>query len=145
MLKEFRSFVVRGNVVDLAVGVVIGAAFGKIVTSLVSDIIMPPIGLLTGRIDFSQIFVDLSGDHHATLADAKAAGAPVIAVGTFINTVIEFLIIAFAIFIVVKQINRIRDRFAEPPPASSEKTCPMCISTIPIEAKKCKFCTADLP
>jgi large conductance mechanosensitive channel len=144
MLKEFRSFIVRGNVVDLAVGVVIGAAFGKIVASLVSDVIMPPIGLLTGRIDFSQIFIDLSGNDHATLAEAKAASAPVIAVGTFVNTVIEFLIVAFAIFIVVKQINRVRDKFTAPP-ATTEKTCPLCVSAIPIEAKKCKFCTADLP
>ncbi len=145
MLKEFQSFILRGNVVDLAVGVVIGAAFGKIVSSLVTDVIMPPIGLLTGGIDFSQVFIDLSGDHHATLAEAKAAGAPVIAAGSFINTVIEFLIIAFAIFIVVKQINRFRDKFSAPPPAAAEKMCPMCVSAIPLAAKKCKFCTADLP
>ncbi|MHB1206482.1 MAG: large conductance mechanosensitive channel protein MscL [Rhodospirillaceae bacterium] len=145
MLKEFRNFAMRGSVVDLAVGVIIGAAFGKITTSLVNDVLMPPLGLLLGRVDFTELFVAINGDHYATLSDARKAGAPVIAFGAFINTVIEFLLIAFAIFILVHQINRLRNLTAAPPPAPSEKACPKCLSPIPIAATKCKFCTADLP
>jgi large conductance mechanosensitive channel len=115
MLKEFRDFAMRGNVVDMAIGVIIGAAFGKIVSSLVSDVLMPPIGLLMGNMDFSNLFVDLSGQSYASLAAAKEAGAPVIAYGAWINTVIDFVIIAFVIFLVVKQINRLKK--AEPAPA----------------------------
>jgi large conductance mechanosensitive channel len=145
MLKEFRTFALRGNVIDLAVGVIIGAAFGKITTSLVNDVIMPPIGLALGQVDFSDLYVDLSRGGHVSLAAAKEAGAPVIAYGSFINTIIEFAIIAFAVFILVRQINRLRERFhSEPPPAATEKSCPRCLSAIPLAASKCKFCTADL-
>ena len=144
MLKEFRTFALRGNVIDLAVGVIIGAAFGKITTSLVNDVIMPPIGLLLGRVDFSDLFVSLSGARYPSLRAAKEAGAPVIAYGSFINTVIEFTIIAFAVFLLVRQVNRLRERFANPPASPSEKNCPRCLSAIPIAASKCKFCTADL-
>lgn len=145
MIKEFKDFAMRGNVVDLAVGVIIGAAFGKITTSLVNDVIMPPIGLALGQVDFSDLYIDLSRSGHASLAAAKEAGAPVIAYGAFINTIIEFSIIAFAVFILVRQINRMRERFpSEPPAATTEKSCPRCLSAIPIAASKCKFCTADL-
>ncbi len=145
MFKEFRDFATRGSVIDLAVGVIVGAAFSKITTSLVNDILMPPLGLLLGRVDFSGLFVDLSASGYATLAEARAAGAPVIAFGSFINTLIEFIIVAFAIFIVVRQINRLRALTAAPPPAPSEKSCPLCLSAIPIKATKCKFCTSDVP
>jgi large conductance mechanosensitive channel len=145
MFKEFRTFVLRGNVIDLAVGVIIGAAFGKITTSLVTDVIMPPIGLALGRVDFADLFIDLSNSGHVSLAAAKEAGAPVIAYGSFINTLIEFAIIAFAVFLLVRQINRLRERFhKEPPPAATEKSCTRCLSAIPIAASKCKYCTADL-
>lgn len=145
MLKDFRTFALRGNVIDLAVGVIIGAGFGKITTSLVSDVIMPPIGLALGRVDFSDMFLDLSRGNYPSLAAARDAGAPVIAYGLFINTIIEFTIIAFAVFILVRQINRMRERFhSEPPPSVTEKSCPRCLSAIPIAATKCKFCTADL-
>lgn len=144
MLKEFRTFALRGNVIDLAVGVIIGAAFGKITTSLVNDVIMPPIGLLLGRVDFSDLFVNLSGASYPNLTAAKEAGAPVIAYGTFVNTVIEFTIIAFAVFLLVRQVNRLQVRFKDAPAPSTEKNCPRCVSAIPIAATKCKFCTADL-
>jgi large conductance mechanosensitive channel len=144
MLKEFRTFALRGNVIDLAIGVIIGAAFGKITTSLVNDVIMPPIGLALGRVDFSDLFVNLAETSYPSLTAAKEAGAPVIAYGSFINTIIEFSIIAFAVFLLVRQVNRLRDRFTHPPAAPSEKNCPRCLSAIPIAASKCKFCTADL-
>ena len=132
MLKEFREFALKGNVLDLAVGVIIGAAFGKITTSLVNDVIMPPLGLLLGRVNFANLYINLSGTPYANLAEAKTAGAPVIAYGAFINTMIEFMIIAFAIFVMVRQINRLRTALGQndPPPAPSEKTCPMCLSGI---------------
>jgi len=142
MLKEFKEFAMRGNVIDMAVGIIIGAAFGKIVTSFVKDVIMPPIGLLTGGVDFSNLFINLSGTSYATLADAQKAGAATINYGTFINTVLDFLIVAFAIFIVIKQINRLKK---EPPPADpTTKDCPECLSTIPIKAKKCAHCTSEV-
>jgi large conductance mechanosensitive channel len=144
VLKEFRAFIARGNVIDLAVAVVIGAAFGKIVTSLVEGIIMPPIGRLTGGIDFSSLFIvlDSAKGVPVSLADAKAKGIPVIAYGQFINDVLNFLIIAFVIFLIVKWYNRIK---AEPAPATpTTKDCPRCLSTIPIKATKCAHCTADL-
>ncbi|MBX7201318.1 MAG: large conductance mechanosensitive channel protein MscL [Rhodospirillaceae bacterium] len=144
MFKEFRNFAMRGNVIDLAVGVIIGAAFGKITTSLVNDVLMPPLGLLLGRVDFTELFLPLNGQNYETLAAARTAGAPVIAFGSFINTVIEFLIVAFAVFIMVRQINRLREMNAGPPPAATEKTCTRCLSTIPIQATKCRFCTTDL-
>lgn len=143
MLQEFKKFAMRGNVVDLAVGVIIGAAFGKIVSSLVADVIMPPIGLLLGGLDFSNIFINLSSTHYDSLAAAKAAGAATINIGVFINAVIDFLIVAFAIFIVVKQLNR----FLPPPPAppaAETKECPYCASKIAIKATRCPQCTSQL-
>jgi len=143
MLKEFKEFAMRGNVIDMAVGIIIGAAFGKIVASFVKDIIMPPIGLLMGGVDFSGLYLNLSGKTFASLADAQKAGAATINYGVFINTVVDFVIVAFAIFIVIKQINRVKK---EPPPADpTTKKCPHCISEIPIEATKCAHCTADIP
>jgi large conductance mechanosensitive channel len=143
MLKEFKTFAARGNVVDLAVGVIIGTAFGKIVSSLVSDIIMPPIGLLIGRVDFRNLFVALDRQSYASLADAQKAAAPTINYGIFLNTVLEFVIVAFAVFLLVRQINRL-----VPPPATAPadppKTCPFCASQIPVAAKRCPFCTSSL-
>src|SRR5262245_42842443 len=143
MFKEFKEFAMKGNVVDLAVGVIIGAAFGKIVTSFVSDVLMPPIGLLVGKVDFSNLFIDLSGQHHASVAEAKAAGAATLNYGLFINNVIDFLIVAFAVFLLVKQINR----FNRKPVTAAEVTtreCPFCLSTIPLKAAKCAHCTSQL-
>lgn len=141
MLREFQAFAMRGNVVDLAVGVIIGAAFGKIVTSLVSDILMPPIGLLLGRVDFSNLFLTLSGQPYATLAEGKAAGAPTLNYGVFLNTVIDFVIVALAIFLVVRAINRLHQA---PPATPTTKACPYCISVIPLSASRCPQCTSDL-
>ncbi|HEV2420450.1 MAG TPA: large-conductance mechanosensitive channel protein MscL [Candidatus Acidoferrales bacterium] len=141
MLKEFKEFAMKGNVMDMAVGIIIGAAFGRIVTSLVSDIIMPPIGLLLGKVDFNSLFLNISGTSYATLADAKTHGAATINYGMFVNTVIDFLIVAFAIFLVVKQINKWTTK-PGPPPAVTTKNCPYCLSTIPLKATKCAFCTA---
>lgn len=141
MFKEFKEFAMRGNVIDLAIGVIIGAAFGAIVTSLVNDIIMPPIGLALGNVDFSDLFISLNGTAYPSLVVAKTAGAPVIAYGAFLNTVLNFLIVAFAIFIVVKQINR----FQKPTPAApSSKECPHCANSVPAKANRCGFCTSDL-
>src|SRR5262245_12659547 len=142
MLKEFREFIARGNVLDLAVAVIIGAAFGKIVTSLVEGVLMPPIGLALGNVDFSSLFLvlDRSKGIPASLAAAKQAGIPVIAYGALINDVVNFLIVAFAIFIVVKQANR----FKAPPPPAATKECPKCLSAIPIAARRCAACCADL-
>ena len=142
MLKEFREFAMRGNVVDLAVGVVIGAAFGKIVTSLTNDILMPPLGLLLGRVDFSNLFINLSGTHYASLAEAKAAGAPTLNYGVFINTVLDFVIVAFAIFLLVKQVNRLKRPGAPKPPETKE--CPYCATTIPLKASRCPHCTSKI-
>jgi large conductance mechanosensitive channel len=137
--KEFRDFAARGNVIDLAIGVVIGAAFGKIVTSLVNDIIMPPVGLILGHVDFSSLFVSLSGQHYDSLAAARAAGAPTINYGLFINTILDFTIVAFVIFLLMRQINR----FAKKPEATT-RDCPCCCSSIPLKAIKCPHCTADI-
>jgi len=144
MLKEFKEFAMRGNVLDMAIGIVIGAAFGKIVTSFVSDILMPPIGLLLGGVDFSNIFIVLSGGEYASLEEAKAAGAATWNIGLFINTVIDFLIIAFAIFLLIKGINQLKRKEAEAPPAPTEKACPFCTTNIPIKAKRCPNCTSQL-
>jgi large conductance mechanosensitive channel len=148
MWKEFRDFIARGNVVDLAVGVIIGAAFGKIVTTLVEGLIMPPIGLLLGGIDFSSLFyvLDSSKGIPASLSEAKAQGIPVIAFGQFINDVINFLIIALAIFLLVKQVNRIKSAIDRPAPsaAPSTKDCAYCASTISIKATRCPHCTSQL-
>jgi len=143
MLKEFREFAVKGNMLDLAVGVIIGGAFGKIVTSLTNDIIMPPIGLLLGKMDFSNLFVTLTpGKTFETVKQAKDAGAATLNYGLFINTCIDFLIVAFAVFLLVKQINRLRS-VPEPPPVNT-KDCPFCCSKIPIPASRCPQCTSEL-
>ena len=143
MLKQFKEFVMRGNVLDLAIAVIIGAAFGTIVTSLVNDVLMPPIGLLLGHMDFKDLFVTLSGGAFTSLAAAKAAGAPVIAYGQFLNTVINFLIVAFVIFLVVKQVNRFKKPVVAPP-APATKECPYCFSVIPAQAVRCSHCTSEL-
>lgn len=137
MLREFKEFIARGNVVDLAVAVIIGAAFGKIVTALVENVIMPPIGLLLGKADFSNLFLDLSGQRPASLVDAQVKGLPVIAYGLFFNTVISFLIIAFVVFLVVKAVNRLQ---AAPPPPPNTKDCQFCLTAIPLAATKCSAC-----
>jgi large conductance mechanosensitive channel len=142
MFKEFKEFAMKGNMVDLAVGIIIGAAFGKIVTSLVSDVIMPPIGLLLGKVDFSSLFINLSGQGYATLAEAKAAGAATINYGLFLNTVIDFIIVAFVIFIIIKQINRMKRE--DSPAAPVTKECPYCFTSIPIQATRCPNCTAEI-
>jgi large conductance mechanosensitive channel len=142
MFAEFKKFIMRGNVLDLAIGVIIGAAFGKIVTSMVDDILMPVIGLAAGKMDFSNFFVSLNGQNFPTVAAAKAAGAPTLNYGIFINTVIQFLIVAFVVFLIVKQVNRILP--PPPPPAPSTKDCPQCFSKIPIPAKRCPACTSTL-
>jgi len=149
MLKEFKEFAMRGNVVDMAVGIIIGAAFGTIVNSLVTDVIMPPIGLLLGNIDFSNLFVVLKegakgAGPYASLAEAKAAGAVTINYGFFINTVISFLIVAFSVFVLIRAINRLRRQEQAPPPAPTTKECPYCFSNIPIKATRCPQCTSDL-
>ena len=148
MWKEFRDFIARGNVMDLAVGVVIGAAFGRIVTSLVDGILMPPLGLALGRVDFSSLFVNLDTSKGVpmSLAEAKAQGIPVIAYGQFINDVISFLIIALAIFLIVKQVNRIKSGIDRPAAAAAPvtKDCPFCASTISIKATRCPNCTSQL-
>jgi len=143
MLKEFKEFAMRGNVMDLAVGVIIGAAFGKIVASLVDDVIMPPIGRLLGHVDFSNLFVSLNGTHYDTLAAAKAAAAPTVNYGLFLNTVINFLIVALAVFLVVQQVNRWGKKPA-PAAAPTTKDCPQCAMAIPLAAKRCGHCTTQL-
>lgn len=142
MFKEFKEFVMRGNVLDMAIGIIIGAAFGKIVSSFVSDILMPPVGLLVGKADFSGLFIDLSGNAHPTLAAAKAAGAATINYGVFLNTVLDFLIVAFAIFLLIRQINRMTREPEAAPGAPSTKECPHCLSTIHLEATRCAYCTS---
>jgi len=144
MFKEFKEFAMRGSVVDLAVGVIIGASFGTIVKSLVDDILMPPIGLLIGGLDFSNLFISLSGAQYPSLAAAKEAGAPTINYGVFLNNVLNFLIVAFAVFLLVRQINRLKRETPVPPPAPTEKPCPYCISTIPLAATRCPHCTSEL-
>jgi len=144
MWREFRAFAMRGNVVDLAVGIIIGAAFGKIITSLVTDIIMPPIGLVLGRVDFSSLFLNLSGQPYGSLAEAKAAGAPTINYGVFLNNVIDFIIVAFAIFLLVRSINRLSRQPEAAPVAPTTKECPFCVSLISIRATRCPQCTSIL-
>jgi large conductance mechanosensitive channel len=143
MLSEFKAFIMRGNVVDLAVGVIMGAAFGGIVTSLVNDILMPPIGRLLGGVDFKDFFVSLSGRSYPTLAAARAAGAPTLNYGIFLNAVINFAIIAFAVFLLVQQVNRLFPKPAAPA-APAMKDCPWCASSIPAAAKRCPHCTSNL-
>ena len=143
MLNEFKAFLMRGNVLDLAVAVVIGAAFGAIVTSLVNDILMPPIGLALGRVNFADMFASLSGQSYPSLAAAKAAGAPTINYGAFINTIINFVIISFVIFLLVRSINRFTAKPAEAA-APTTKECPYCASAIPLKARRCPQCTSEL-
>jgi large conductance mechanosensitive channel len=143
MWKEFKAFAVKGNVIDMAVGIIIGGAFGKIVGSLVSDVLMPPIGLLLGNVDFSNLFVALKGESAATLAEAQQAGAVTLNYGLFFNAVITFLIVAFAVFLLVKQVNRWKTQ--PPPPEPNSKPCPYCLSDVPIKATRCGHCTSELP
>jgi large conductance mechanosensitive channel len=143
MLKAFKDFIMRGNVVDLAVGIIIGAAFGKIVTSLVNDVLMPPLGLILGKMDFSGLFVSLSGETYPSLAAAKTAGAPTINYGAFINTIVDFLIVSTAIFFIVLQVARLRKRY-EAPAALNSKECPYCLSAIAIKATRCPHCTSEV-
>jgi large conductance mechanosensitive channel len=146
MFKEFKDFAMRGNVVDMAVGIIIGAAFGTIIKSLVSDVIMPPIGLALGNVDFAQLFAVIKqgvpAGPYAMLADAQAAGAVTVNYGVFINTIISFIIIAFAVFMLIRQMNRMKRE--EPAPEPNTKECPYCLSTIPIKATRCGYCTSDL-
>lgn len=142
MLEEFKKFAMRGNVVDMAVGIIIGAAFGKIVSSLVNDVLMPPLGKLMGGVDFSNLFINLSGESYTSLAAAQDAGAATLNYGVFINTVLNFVIVAFAIFMLIKGMNRLKAE--EPPKAPDTKQCPQCLSDIPIAAKRCKFCTSQI-
>lgn len=144
MFKEFKDFAMKGNMIDMAVGIIIGAAFGKIVSSLVNDIIMPPIGLLLGKVNFSNLFINLSGTPYATLSEAKEAGAATINYGVFLNNIIDFLIVAFAIFLVIRQINKLRKQPAPAPVEPTTKECPFCKSTISIAATRCAFCTSEL-
>jgi large conductance mechanosensitive channel len=142
MFKEFKAFAMRGNVLDMAVGIIIGAAFGRIITSFVSDIIMPPIGLVLGKVDFSTLFLNISGTSYATLAQAKAAGAATINYGVFLNTVLDFLIVALVIFLLIRQVNR----WGKPEPAAAPTTkeCPYCVSAIPLKATRCPNCTSEI-
>ena len=144
MWKDLKAFILRGNVVDLAVGIIIGAAFGKIVTSLVSDVIMPPIGLLLGGVDFSNLFVNLSGKPYDSLAAAKAAGASTINYGLFINVLIDFLIVAVVMFFLIRGINKLAPKPKEAPPAPTTKDCPFCLTAIPLKATRCPHCTSQL-
>jgi large conductance mechanosensitive channel len=140
VLKEFKEFAMRGNVLDLAVGVIIGAAFGKIVSSFVEDVLMPPIGKLLGPVNFSDLYINLSGETYKSLADAKAHGAATINYGLFLNTVVNFVIVALVVFLVVQQVNR----WTKKPGAPATKDCPQCAMAIPIAAKRCGHCTSQL-
>jgi large conductance mechanosensitive channel len=141
MLKEFKEFAMRGNVLDMAVGIIIGAAFGKIITSFVSDVLMPPIGLLLGKVDFSGLFINISGQTYATLAEAKKAGAATLNYGLFLNTVLDFLIVAFVIFLLIRQVNKLK---RAPEAAPTTKDCPYCLSAIPLKANRCGHCTSQI-
>lgn len=148
MFKEFKEFAVKGNVVDMAVGIIIGAAFGTIVNSLVNDILMPPIGVVLGKVDFSGLFLVLKEGKipspYASIADAKAAGAVTMNYGLFVNTIISFLIVSFAVFLLVRNINRLKRQSAEAPAAPATKECPFCLSVVPIKAVRCGHCTSEL-
>ena len=144
MLKEFKEFAMRGNVLDMAVGIIIGAAFGKIVAVFVSDVLMPPIGLLLGKMDFSNLFFNLTAKPYATIAEAKAAGAATINYGLFLNTVIDFIIVAFAIFLLIRQVNRLKRQPQPAPAVPTTKECPYCVSSIAIKATRCPHCTSEL-
>ncbi len=145
MLKEFRAFIMRGNVIDLAVAVIIGAAFGKIISSLVSDVLMPPIGLIIGKVDFSNLYLNLSGTAYPSLTAAKAAGAATVNYGLFLNAAFDFVIVAFVLFMVIRTSNRMQQKLVKaeaPPPAT--KDCPYCYSAIPVKATRCGHCTSSL-
>jgi len=144
LFGEFKEFAVRGNVIDMAVGILIGAAFGRIVTSLVEDIVMPPVGLLTGKIDFSNLFISLSGGEYRSLAEAKAAGAVTLNYGIFINNIISFFIIGFCVFLIVKQVNLLKRKEDSESIAPTQKSCPYCFSSISIKATRCPHCTSQL-
>ncbi len=144
MFKEFKEFAMRGNVLDMAVGIIIGTAFGKIISSFVNDVLMPPLGLVLGKVDFSNLFLNLSGQSHATLAAAKAAGAATINYGVFLNTVMDFLIVAFVIFLLIRQVNRLKRQQEGPPAAPTTRECPACLSTIHLKASRCAYCTSDV-
>jgi len=144
MLKEFKEFAMRGNVLDMAIGIIIGVAFGKIVTSLVSDVIMPPIGLLLGKLDFSNLYINLSGQPYSSLTAAKAAGASTINYGLFINTVFDFIIVAFVIFLLIRQVNKMKRQPEVAAAVPTTKECPYCLSVIPVKAVRCPHCTSEL-
>ncbi|MEN6480953.1 MAG: large-conductance mechanosensitive channel protein MscL [Anaerolineaceae bacterium] len=144
MIQEFKKFIMRGNVLDLAIGIVIGGAFGKIVSSFVTDIIMPPIGLLLGKVNFSNLFINISGESYPNLAAAQSAGAATINYGLFIQSIVDFLIVGFAIFLIVKQVNKLQPAPIEEPATPKTKSCPYCYSEIPIEASRCAHCTSQL-
>ncbi len=144
MLKEFKEFAMKGNMVDMAVGIIIGAAFGKIVSSLVADVLMPPLGKTMGNVDFSSLFLNLSGGSYSSLAAAKAAGAATINYGIFINTVIDFVIIAFVLFMIIKGMNTMKRKEAAAPAAPTTKECGFCYSSIPVKASRCPHCTSSL-
>jgi len=143
MLREFKEFALRGNVLDMAIGIILGVAFGKIVTSFVEDVLMPPLGLVIGKVDFSSLFISLTGKHFESVAAAKAAGAPTINYGIFANTVLNFVIVAFVIFLLVRQVNRFKREPAPAPPSTRE--CPYCLAAIPLKATRCSSCTSDVP
>jgi large conductance mechanosensitive channel len=144
MFEEFKKFIMRGNVLDLAIAVIIGAAFGRIITSLVNDIIMPPIGLLLGNVDFANLFINLSGTPYASLAAAQEAGAPTINYGVFLNTIIEFLIVAFVLFLIIRAVNRLQKPEPAKPAGPATRECPYCASQVPLKATKCMYCTSSL-
>jgi large conductance mechanosensitive channel len=144
MLEEFKKFAMRGNVIDLAVGFIMGGAFSGIVTSLVKDIVMPPIGLILGKVDFSGLFIDLSGTGYPTLAEAQKAGVATINYGLFLNAIINFVIVAFVLFLLIKQMNKLAAPKPTPPPEPTTKDCPYCISKIPLNATRCPNCTSQL-
>jgi len=144
MFKEFKEFAMKGSLLDLAIGFIMGGAFGKIVSSLVNDIIMPPIGLLLGKVDFASLYINLSGKPYASLAEAKAAGAATINYGLFLNVFIDFLIVALVMFLLIKQVNKLRRKPAEAPAVPTTKECPFCFSVIPIRAVRCPACTSQL-
>lgn len=144
MLKEFKEFAIRGNVIDLAIGIIIGGAFGKVVDSLVKDMIMPPVGMIMGKVNFASLFINLSATQYATLEEAKKAGAATLNYGMFISTIVDFLIMAFVVFLMVKQINRMKKEAPVPAAAPDSKECPFCLSKIPLQATRCPHCTSNL-
>lgn len=144
MLKEFKDFIMRGNVLDLAVAVIIGGAFGKVISSLVTDILMPPLGLILGKVDFNNLYINMSGTPYGSLAEAQAAGAPTLNYGLFINTIINFVIVAAAIFLIIRLANRLQRLKPAEKPAPTAKECPYCISSIPTKATRCPNCTSEL-